>query len=355
LRSIVAAAVIAMAAGTATAGGIERTPQSVAILFEPGNRAELTFGYVSPRVTGSVGGVGSGNAIRSHTQLGFAVKFALTERLDAALILDQPIGASTRYPSGTGYPLQGTIATIRSMALTGLLNYRLDGGLSVHGGVRALRTEGTARVTPVGDYRLEVEPDTALGYVLGVAWERPDIAARVSLTYNSRIRHSFEGRDGFGALTQDTSFRTTIPESVNLEFQTGVAPDTLAFGSIRWVRWKQFDIAPPAYVAIADEPIAFYESNTVTYTLGVGRRFDENWSGAVTLVHEPRTRDRMGNLGPVDGRTGAGLGLTWTDGAVSVTGGVQYFRIGDTTTRNVNGQFRNNSAWAAGLRVGFGF
>lgn len=358
-RIMVAAAALLATATAASAGGIERTPQSVAILFEPGTRAELSFAHVRPRVTGRALGVSSGNAIRSHSQLSFAVKFPVAERLDAAVILDQPIGASTRYPGGTGYVLAGTFATINSTAVTVLLNYRLDSGFSVHGGLRALRTDGSARVvTPMLDYRLRVEADTAFGYVLGVAWERPDIAARVSLTYNSRIRHNFdsvERADILGDVPISGRFRTEIPESVNLEFQTGIAPDTLLFGAVRWVRWSRFDIDPDVYQDIFGEPIAFYDSNTTTYSLGVGRRFNETWSGAVTVLHEPRTRDTMGNLGPVDGRSSLGGALTWTDSGISITGGLQYIRIGDTDTRNIGARFRDNSGWAGGLRIGFEF
>lgn len=361
-RVLHASAALLVSTSVALAGGIERTPQSVAILFEPGNRAELSFGYVDPRVTGTVNGVKSGSVLKSYSLFGMAVKFQLSERLDAALIFDQPIGAAINYPGGTGYPLARTFADLNGNALTGLLNYRFDNGFSVHGGVRILRTDGSARVnTPFYDYRLKVDADTAFGYVIGGAWERPDIAARVVLTYNSQIRHDFDSSESVTSLffpdgTLDSGFSTVIPESVNLEFQTGVAPDTLLFGSVRWVRWSKFKIAPPLYLTLPpNEPLAFYDSDTITYSLGVGRRFNETWSGAAFAVYEPSTNDLMGNLGPFDGRTSLGGSLTWTQDAISVTGLLQYIWIGDANTRNIGAKFRDNTGWGAGLRIAYNF
>ena len=43
--------------------------------------------------------------------------------------------------------------------------------------------------------------------------------------------------------TQDTTDVDT-PQSVQLDFQTGVAPKTLVFGYVRWVDWSEFSISP---------------------------------------------------------------------------------------------------------------
>jgi long-subunit fatty acid transport protein len=357
LRGAVAGLALACAGGTAMAGGVERTPQSLAILFEEGRIAEFTLGYVSPDVSGTAFGRSSGDMTPGYFMPGFAVKFALSPQIDAAIIYDQPFGADTDYGLGTGYVLGGTIAQLRSDALTGVLRYRFDGGFSVLGGLRVMRTSGNATVqTPALRYEMETDKATDVGWLVGVAWERPDIAARVSLTYNSRIRHDFAAIERLPFGTFQTEFRTDFPESVNLEFQTGIAPDTLLFGAIRWVRWSQFEIAPRIYAQppIGDR-LAFYDSNTVTYSLGLGRRFTESWSGALTALHEPRTGDPMGNLGPYDGRNSLGAALSWTDGTVTVTGGLQYIEIGRTTTRNVNADFRSNSGWAGGVRVAYRF
>ena len=66
------AAGMAVAATTATAGGIERTAQSVAPIFEDGNYFEFSIGSVQPEVTGSVAGTASGDMAADYTQLGFA-------------------------------------------------------------------------------------------------------------------------------------------------------------------------------------------------------------------------------------------------------------------------------------------
>ncbi len=34
------------------------------------------------------------------------------------------------------------------------------------------------------------------------------------------------------------------PQSVNIDFQTGVAANTLAFANLRWVHWDQFAVTP---------------------------------------------------------------------------------------------------------------
>jgi len=149
---------------------------------------------------------------------------------------------------------------------------------------------------------------------------------------------------------------------VNLEFQTGIMEDTLLFGSIRWVDWSEFNIAPPVYSRFVPYALAGYESDTITYKLGVGRRFNDNWSGAITLTHEPQTNDIFGNLGPVDGRTGIGVGATYTQGNMKVSAGIEYNWLGDALTQNPSStpgdpisDFQDNTAINLGLRVGFYF
>ena len=355
-KVLLTASALALTAGTALAGGIERSGQSVAILFEKGSYAELSLGAAAPDVSGTVAGgaLSSGDMAPGYGTYSLGYKQALTESLDLAIILDQPVGANVAYPaSAAPYPFAGATADINSTALTALLRYRLPSNISLIGGLRAEAVSGTVSIPSIGGYTMNTDTDRRLGYVVGVAWEKPEIAARVALIYNSEITHTLTARESFAPVP--TTFDTIIPQSVNLEFQTGIAADTLVFGSIRWVDWSKFDISPPAFFAATGSSLASLQSDYISYTLGIGRKFSEQWSGAVIVGYEGASGDLQGNLGPTDGARSIGLAATYTLDTMKITGGVRYVEIGDATTKAIGARFTDNSAVAAGLRVGFSF
>ena len=354
MKRILTTMVALMTAGGVQAGGVERSSQSVAILFEKGRYAELSFGHFAPDVSGTVGPSSSGDMAPSYNSWSLGYKMDIGERMALALILDQPIGADVAYP-GTyvpagSYPLAGTTADLSSSAITALLRYSFENNVSVYGGLRYQTVHGVVSIPVVGGYTMETNHDSELGYVVGLAWEKPEIAARVALTYNSAITHSLESVE-FGALASE--FDTEVPQSVNLEFQTGIAKDTLLFGSIRWVDWSEFTIDPPFYPPAI--PLVSYSKDRVTYNLGIGRRFNETWSGAVTLGYEPSDGELTGNLGPTDGMRSIGLAATYTRDNMKITGGIRYVDIGDATTNTVGGNFSGNSGVGVGIRVGYSF
>jgi long-chain fatty acid transport protein len=354
---LMTASAVALGAGAAVAGGVERSTQSVAILFEKGNYAELSFGFASPDVSGSVGGAVSGDMAGDYFSFSLGYKQALTDQVDLAVILDQPIGANVDYTASGTYPLRGSTADLTSTAITGLVRYKLPSSLSVYGGLRAESVKGVVSLPLVAAYTLNTNTDYAFGYVFGAAWERPDIMARVALTYNSAITHTLDANESTvptGATTG--SFETEVPQSVNLEFQTGISrkAQLLLFGSIKWQEWSAFTIQPPTYNLVIGGPLVSYQSDRITYTLGLGKRFNENWSGAVTVGYEPKNGDVTGNLGPTDGFKSLGLGVTYEMDNMKITGGVRYVEIGDART-TIGANFTDNSALAAGVKVGWTF
>jgi len=358
VRKYLVPGLMALTASPAFSAGLERSPQSMNILFQEGNYLELGASYVRPRVSGSLDtvpgtplqGQPTGNVARSYFSGSIGFKGVINEQMSYAIILDQPFGADTLYPEGS--PLEGSLGKIENTTLTGVFRYKFDGGFSAHAGIRSSWTKGSADITFL-NYSLRTQTDQAWGYLLGVAYEVPEIALRVALTYNSSIKHNFDATEtGFPPLPEDT-FSSRLPQSVNLEFQTGIAEDTLLFGSVRWVNWKQFDITPPEYAANVGTLVE-YQKNSTTYTLGVGRRFNENWSGSVSLAYDTGNGNPTSNLGPTGSRTTLGLGASYTVDNVTISGGVQYARIGNART-TLGSEFRNNSAIGAGLRVGFSF
>ncbi len=381
--AVCGATALLMSAGIAQAGGVERTAQSVMLVYEQGNRAELTFGSVRPEISGKAAtpllGTSSGNMSENYLSFGAAVKYDINDRLAFALIYDQPYGADVDYSSSRTYFAAGSTAELDSWALTAVLKYKLTDRFSVHGGLRyqSLGAKATipfvAGVNPLTGaplpgvtapgtpYEADGKSDTGLGYLIGVAYEMPDIALRVALTYNSRIRHELSTTEttALGNVSSTTSVDS--PQSVNLEFQTGIAADTLLFGSVRWVDWSEFDISPKAYLdpRLGGQPLVSYEDDTVTYTLGVGRRFNEKWAGSVAVSYEPANGNYASNLGPKDGFWALRLGASYTMDNMEISGGVQYAWIGDTETRvgpfAPATKFEDNSALGIGLKVAFKF
>ena len=352
------AGILAICAGSAVAGGLDRSGQSITAIFEKGSYVELSFGAVSPNVAGiSTPGFGSrpsGDMAADYSQLGVAVKMNINPSVDVALIFDQPFGANVDYPTATGYYAQGTTAELKTSALTFVGKYTLQSNVSLLAGLRYQTFSAEASVPFIAGYTAVGEKDGGLGYLVGIAYEKPEIALRVALTYNSKVKHSLATTE-FGALTSQTELET--PQSVNLEFQTGIAANTLLFGSIRWVDWSEFVIDPASYPPAS--PLVSYEGDYTTYSLGVGRKFSDTWSGAITLGYEKPLGGFSSNLGPTDGMRSIGVGATYTKDNMKITGGVRYVDIGDTQVTLGGGvpsaNFNSNQAVAIGLKVSYSF
>jgi long-chain fatty acid transport protein len=359
---------VAITTTGAYAGGIERSAGSVALLFEKGNYAELSFGSVNPSVSGVQAipfvvpaGASSGEVAGSYTALTLGVKEQLNDKIAIALIIDQPIGADVDYAPGTGYVYglgAGSQATIDAVAATALIHYRFSENLSVYGGLKAEQVSG--KVALFNGYSMSTSKETDLGYLIGAAYERPDIALRVGLTYASAITHKFDVTENG---TASLPFETEVPQSLTLDFQSGIAANTLLFGSIRWREWSEFDITPVGFAAAGGGSLVSYENDTITYNIGVGRKFNDSWSAAVTVGHEKSNGGFSGNLGPTDGYTSLGVGATYTKGNMKLTGGVSYIWIGDAKTEapapapegTTLANFEDNNAIGVGFKVGFSF
>lgn len=368
------------AAGSANAGGIDRSGQSVNMLFEKGNYAELSFGVVSPSVSGTVasplGARTSGDVATTYWQVGMGYKRQINDALSFALIYDQPFGADVTYPGTSvpfagsanataigniaagNWPIAGTTATFEADAVTGLVNYRFTNGFGIHGGLRVQKVSAKSQVPLVATYNVNGEDDTGVGYVAGVSYEKPEIALRVSLTYNSTIETNHTTTETTVALgTNVSKTKIETPESINLEFQSGVAKDTLVFGSVRWVDWSGFSIVPQDYRTLTGGPFLSYTDDTYTYTLGVGRRFTDKLSGSFSVTYEENDDTTpVSNLGPTSGKVGVTLGARYERGdGMILSGGVNYTWVGDATTQigALNTKFENNDAIGVGFKVAY--
>lgn len=351
-----AGAALLMTTTIASAANLDRSGQSVLAIFEDGDYAELSFGSVSPSVSGGnsplSGPASAGDIANSYTQLGMAYKTQLTDQFSLGIIYDQPFGADVEYAT-PGYALNGNAvapnsgAVVESDGVTVLGRYEINPNFSVHGGLRYVQVSGKYALS-LTNYSSNYDTDGGFGYVIGGAYERDDIAMRIALTYSSDIDLELAGDQGGNTLTG------TLPESVNLDFQTGIAEDTLLFGSVRYVAWDGFTLTDSGS-PIPD--ILAYNEDVYTYNIGVGRRITDNFAASFAIGYEKSDGNTTTNLGPTDGFISYQIGGAYTmDNGVELSGGVRYVDLGDATTdAPVSGVFTDNDAVAIGLKVAMTF
>jgi long-chain fatty acid transport protein len=372
-RYLLTTALVALSATAAAAGGIDRSGQGLGALFETGRYFELSFGSVNPSVSGVdsplgplPGGGSTGNVANDYTQLSFSYKYDVNDRVSFALNLDQPFGADVLYGDGS-VNLGGTRAEASSTSLSAILRYKFDGGFSVHGGVRASKGDGFIRLSglaygPVNGYNVTLDSDLAPGYLIGVAYEKPEIALRVALTYNSAITHDFQTTERIGnvQVAPGSVTEVELPQSVNLDFQSGIAKDTLIFGQVRWADWSAFRVDPVWFTGATGGGLIDLE-DTTTFTLGVGRKFNEHWAGSISFTYEEGGSDRLVSpLAPTNGRKGVTVGAVYTRDNMKVTMGVNYTMLGDAfaetgTPDTARAVMEDNTALGVGVKVGWSF
>ena len=371
----------------AQAGGIDRSGQDVTFLFEEGRKVELAFGYVAPEVSGEdvamFGGGSSGDVAENYWQTSLAFKTDVNDRISLGLILDQPYGADVEYDD-TSIALGQTSAEAKSMALTALGRFRIDENFSVHGGIRAQRASANIRLQgaaygPVSGYEVDLDDDVAFGYLIGAAYEIPELAFRVALTFASEITHEFDTVEDGPLITVPTGqpapapptvdlplldgtseTEVDTPASVNLDFQTGIAEDTLLFGSIRWADYSELRFDPVNFVTVTGEGLIELDDSW-TYSLGLGYRFTDAFSGSVSVTYEPeKDDDLVSPLAPTNGRLGLSLAGIYAFDNFEITTGINYTRLGDArpetgTPDEARAEFDDNYSVGLGLRVAYTF
>lgn len=369
---ITAVGALALTTTIAQAGGFERSGNPVGFMFETGNYAELSFGSVTPSVSGvatvpvpppappgTIANLPSGDVGVAYTQVGIAFKMDVNEKLSLGMSIDPSFGADIAYPLASTYPIRGTNAELNGDTLSLIGKYKLNDKFSVLAGLRSVGVGGNVSIFNRGALAYQATYKTArdVGYLVGVAFEKPEIALRVALTYQSATDHSLETTVFGGAVPAALYPQVELPQSLTLDFQSGVAANTLVFGSIRWVDWTATELNSPLYPL---NPLVGYDNDSVTYNIGVGRKFNDNWSAAVSLGYEEAKGGIAQNLSPTDGYMSVGLGATYTRDNMKITGGIRYVDIGDARALEVApgvavSKFANNSALGVGLKVGFSF
>ncbi|WP_431322109.1 outer membrane protein transport protein [Rhizobium sp. YTU87027] len=331
------------------AGGLDRGGYNIDLLFDQSRfSAQAAVIYVMPqrelknvRDTNTSALTGGGNLnSRSHSAdetenyavpyLGFKVGY---EDVDCLFDYSEPFGAHTNPGinwAGANNNIETKIET-HNYATT--CSYKFDvgpGQLRLIGGAFYQEVEGfkerlvstlpIALGTGTGVGRLDLE-DNGWGWRTGIAYEIPEYGVRTSLVYNSRVKYdSLSGtvdltqvRAPFAPLNAAPYGRVTnvfgaaeAPDSLELKVQSGIAPDWLAFGSVKWTNWSVLQSIPLCPVATKGRACTSTSSTKLTsldllyqdgwtVTGGIGHKFNEQWTGAVSLTWDRGTSHGYGS------------------------------------------------------------
>jgi long-subunit fatty acid transport protein len=205
-----------------------------------------------------------------------------------------------------------------------------------------------------GGYNFSMEEDYSVGYLIGAAYEIPDIALRLAVTYRFETDHTSSTTESmFGAVVPGSVDYVT-PQSLNIDFQTGIAEGTLLTAGFRWTEFSAVDVIP---TLLGSDLVNLDDS--FRYSLGIARRFNDNFAGSLTLTYEPEGDGAtVSPLGPTDGQFGITLGGRYTEGNMSISGGVNYTWLGDAFAGVADqpvASFSGSTALGIGLRAEFTF
>ncbi|MFC3072661.1 outer membrane protein transport protein [Shinella pollutisoli] len=343
-------------AGAAQAGGFSRGEADTDILYEDGAAAfRMKSTFVAPqRSFETINGVSStdGDHLDGYFVPSVGVMARMSDNFACAGTYTQPFGASADYgpqaqaadaaASPTGNATIGASFTTHEYGLTCAVRTDLESGRFTFLGGVFLQSFDYTEVSRLGTLRLK--DDSELGYRLGAAYEIPDIALRAELLYRSEVRH--EGDGGFtvsaaGAPVLSAITGTvvpaglelpavgagTLPQSVELSLQSGIAPGWLAFGSVKWTDWSVLPTLDYTITGLGPLVKNFRFRDGWTVTGGIGHTFTDTISGAVSL-----TWDR--GVG-----TGADIMTdTWTVGiGTAIKAGPGEFRVGGAVSYLTSG------------------
>jgi len=373
------------------AAGLDRSGQSISAFLQQGNYAEAGISVLDPTVKGKDN---SSNKVEDMGDDYYfpsaAIKVQATDKISLGLLYDQPYGADATYQvDGSSFSngSEGTSVEVRTNNLTALIGYQPNENWNFYAGPVWQTVEADIKLrgatySLLSGYNIKVDQEEAYGWLAGFAYQIPEIALKASVTYRSEIKHEAKSNETsmLPAIAQSPNYaniltpqqkyvfsqlgevnstvNATTPQSVNVDLQTGVAPNTLAFANLRWVHWDQFAVSP-ALLKIMGQDLINYSDDQYSATVGLGHKFNSKWSGTAAVGYDSGAGNPVTTLGPTEGYWSVGLGGQYSPAEnYFIQAGVKYFWLGDAQAQTggiVKGSFEDNHAIGYGMKIGYRF
>jgi long-subunit fatty acid transport protein len=279
------------------------------------------------------------------------VSIGFADYLSGGIYLDYANAGDT---SGTGITNANVDLSIKSRML--VAKYQFDDFFSVFGGLkRSTVRPATANVLagPGGNLLIASASDNAMAF--GMAFEKPEIALRVSLLFQEKTDFSLPMTSSSGtALINGTA---GLPTSMTIRFQSGIAKDTLIYGSIHDTKWGKSQIYFDNGASTGTLTQKSTYDNSTTYNLGVARKLNEDFGLSASYTYEAGTAPTgTSPLATTNGKTSLSLGGKYTKGRASFSLGFSRVKVGDKElTGTFASKFTDNTTNVVAAKIGLNF
>ena len=369
----------------AMSGGWEASRLDTSMMYNDGGYAEIGTSSISYSINGTTQAAVEHKMANDQTRtaLGFKQQFGdfdvgLSRYMSGAIQLD---GQATAAQAAGCSPLTLVVAPcsvvpsadVEATSLALMARYRINDNMSVLGGLNRYSVSD-ANVTTLSGYY--VVSGDEMAPVAGAAYENKEIALRVELLVQVETDMALTAASSVAAAVPTTAVSgatMVIPQTITLNFQSGIAEDTLLFGSVHQADWDTAQIAIPENTAginpaggtLTVDDVGSDFSSRTAYSIGVGRKINETLS----VLGSYSTEDGGGATSNdpftlTDGSQTIGVGARYTQDNMTITGGYSYTKVGDVTVTHLaapgvpsglTATYADNKVTGIGIKIGFSF
>ena len=380
-------------ASPAISGGWEASRLDTSMMYNDGAYAEVGSSSITYDINGTSQASVKHKMAKNQTRtaIGFKQQFGnfdvgLSNYMSGAIQLDGQATAATLTTPGCdktvttaaanvaqlGYCSVVPSADVEAKSTALIARYKINDNMSVLGGLNRYSVSDATVTTLSGYY---VVSGDEMAPVAGAAYENKEIALRVELLLQVETDMTLTAASSVATAvptTAVTGAKMVIPQTMTLNFQSGVAEDTLVFGSIHKADWDTAQIAIPENTAginpaggtLTVDAVGSSFASRTAYSLGVGRRITDDISvlgsyssedGGGATSNDPFTL--------TDGSQTLGVGVRYTKDNMTVTGGYSYTKVGDVAMTHLSSgvpsgltaTYADNKVTGLGLKIGFSF
>ena len=356
----------ALLASPALSGGWEASRLDSSMMYQDGMYAEAGSTSIDYDINGTTQASKTHKMAKDQTRtnLGFKAQYGdfdigLTSYRSGAIQMDGANGHSA------GCSLLNLAACsvvpsadveVNSLAL--LARYRINENMSVLGGLNRYDVSNGTVTTLLGHY---VVSGDEMAPIVGAAYENKEIALRAELVMQIETDVALTAASSTApavATSAITGATMVLPQTLTLNLQSGIAEDTLLFGSIHKADWADAQIVIPvnAVGPVPSTGSAF--SNTTAYSIGLGRKLTDDFSVLGSYSMEDGSgATSTSSFTMNDGHQTLGFAARYTYENMTITGGYSYAKVGDVTVTSsgLTSTYTDNKVTGIGLKVGFSF